>query len=440
MFAPLLSEVDPKEGQEGSIDPLGMYPIADALGIRLAPGVRERQSRPRFLTAMAVSLAVCERFDDERIATDEVSEPWQVFEWYVVEGLVRILGGTGRLSRLPGTEKAAAAIRDGVPLSATRYLKSPRVFGFHGIYRTLATEVGIQFVDRLGEAGYELLTVWSEEQGLRGFYGSQRGPGTDLRQQLESAIEDGLQKACTCRSPGWSGWTFLAEHLSPDDIGKRERACLKQILRRDGTGYRREILDCLATADGQQALANVTKRGRSSERSFHRALRKHADPSLSQLLETINTYEKFARYLFDAFEDCLFEMSQAKRRVSASQLGASCKSVSRAAERVPDAYKAAEAMLSDYDLAGRFQETFRDFAEPRSAEEWTSCLLEHHRRIQRDKPPNGKAPWFERFDDRTYIVRAGYVRNEPHVHEDEYVHMYRSNALMSFAYDLGLAT
>jgi hypothetical protein len=57
MFAPLLSEADPKQSQEGSIDPLGTYPIADALAVRLAPGVRERQSRPRFLTAMAVSFA-----------------------------------------------------------------------------------------------------------------------------------------------------------------------------------------------------------------------------------------------------------------------------------------------------------------------------------------------------------------------------------------------
>ena len=45
MLAPLLSEADPKESQEGTIDPLGTYPIADALAVRLAPGVRERRVR-----------------------------------------------------------------------------------------------------------------------------------------------------------------------------------------------------------------------------------------------------------------------------------------------------------------------------------------------------------------------------------------------------------
>ncbi len=39
-----LSEYDPPLTSEGSIDPLGLYPIADALGVRLVPGVRERQS------------------------------------------------------------------------------------------------------------------------------------------------------------------------------------------------------------------------------------------------------------------------------------------------------------------------------------------------------------------------------------------------------------
>ncbi len=438
VFAPLLSEIDPKESQEGSIDPLGMYPIADALGIRLAPGVRERQSRPRFLTAMAVSLALCERFDEERVATDEVSEPWQVFEWYAVEGLVRTLGESGRLNRLPGTEKATDAIRDRVPLSSARYLKSPRIFGFHGVYRTLATEVGIQSADRLGDAGYDLLNVWSEEQSVQGFYGTSRGPGTTWRQCLESAIEDGLQKSCTCRGPGWNGWDFFADHLAPDAIGKRERACLRQILQRDPNGYRREVIDFLSTTEGQQTLLKVTARGRTSEKSFHRALRNGADKLLAQLLDTIDAYETFAGYLFDAYEDCLCEMSQTKRRVSPLELSTSCKSVARAAERVPDAYETAREMLLEYDLALRFQESFEAFAESRPAADWASCLLDHHRKVQRHKPPNGKAPWFERFDDGTYMIRAGYVRDKPHVHENEYVHMYRSNALFSFAQDLGL--
>ena len=87
MLMPLLSEADPQVSAEGSIDPLGIYAIADALAVRMIPGVRERQQHPRFLTSIAVSLSLCNEFDDELVASDGVSEPWQVFEWHLVEGM-----------------------------------------------------------------------------------------------------------------------------------------------------------------------------------------------------------------------------------------------------------------------------------------------------------------------------------------------------------------
>lgn len=83
ILRPLLTEADPATSSEGSIDPLGTYAIADSLALQLAPGVRERQSHPRFLTASVVSMAVCGEFDEEVVASDGISEPWQVFEWYL---------------------------------------------------------------------------------------------------------------------------------------------------------------------------------------------------------------------------------------------------------------------------------------------------------------------------------------------------------------------
>ena len=150
---PLLSQYDPAERAEGSIDPLGTYAIADAMAVRLAPGVRERQGSPRFLTAIAVSLAVCETFDDGVLAADGESPPWQVFEWYVVEGLVRTLRDEAELRGLPGREKARRALEEGVPLSRDRYLKTASVFGYHGVYRVLARELGIEAAGRLGGRG-----------------------------------------------------------------------------------------------------------------------------------------------------------------------------------------------------------------------------------------------------------------------------------------------
>ena len=78
---PLLSDKDPLASTEGALNPLGLFSIADSLANKLIPGVRERQSHPRFLTAIAVSLAVCSGFAEEMLASDRISEPWQVFEW-----------------------------------------------------------------------------------------------------------------------------------------------------------------------------------------------------------------------------------------------------------------------------------------------------------------------------------------------------------------------
>ena len=52
---PNLSDYDPIKSAEGALDPLGLYAIADNLAIKLVPGIRERMSHPRFLTAIASS-------------------------------------------------------------------------------------------------------------------------------------------------------------------------------------------------------------------------------------------------------------------------------------------------------------------------------------------------------------------------------------------------
>ena len=136
-----------------------------------------RRTHPRFLTATAVSLAVCGEFDEETLASDRSSEPWLVLEWYLVEGLVRSSPSPDETRGLPGSQKAAKAKDENVPLSAKRYLKSPSIFGFHGIYRLLARTLGVEIKSggSLGDAGAELLSVWSKEQGLDGFIGTAGG-------------------------------------------------------------------------------------------------------------------------------------------------------------------------------------------------------------------------------------------------------------------------
>ena len=123
---------------------------------------------------MAVSAAVCAEFDEDRLAADGQSPPWLVFEWYAVEGLVGD-ADKSQFRGVPGSLKAQKARQDQVPLSAKRYLKTPSIFGFHGVYRLLARTLGIERDGQLAATGEELLDVWSKERGLPGFVA--RAPG-----------------------------------------------------------------------------------------------------------------------------------------------------------------------------------------------------------------------------------------------------------------------
>lgn len=48
----VLTSYDPPGTSEGTLDPLGLYQIADQLAMQLVPAVRERMQRIRFLTAL----------------------------------------------------------------------------------------------------------------------------------------------------------------------------------------------------------------------------------------------------------------------------------------------------------------------------------------------------------------------------------------------------
>ncbi len=256
LLLPSLSQADPRESLEGSIDPLGTYAIADRMAVRLVPGIRERQRHPRFLTTIAVSLSLCGEFEDGVVASDDVSEPWQVFEWLVVEGLVRAtpLSDSDSLRGLPGRDKAAAAKKDGLHLSAPRYLKTPSVFGFHGIYRALARSLDIELAGRLSEGGSELLTVWQKERGLDGFTGTSNGPGAAMRRLLIDAIHDALAQGSVTKRDKWPGFEFIKDHLGIYNSGIEESACLQSmLLNSEGDAqFRHEILQALLSAEGKQ--------------------------------------------------------------------------------------------------------------------------------------------------------------------------------------------
>lgn len=437
MLLPMLSEAHPKVSAEGSIDPLGMYAIADSLAVRMIPGVRERQTHPRFLTSIAVSLSLCCEFPEETVAADGISEPWQVFEWYFVEGMVRTTKESALLRGLPGQDKAKRSIDDNVPLSEKRYLKSPTVFGFHGVYRALARDTEVERADRLGEVGYDLVSTWEKEQGLEGFSGTSEGHGKAVRRQLLDAVRDGIKSGAVARKAGWAGWQFFTEHLGIYGAGKRESRVIAHALLNPASGFRKEVLGCLIGPEGKNLWSSEQEAKSLSERRFHELLVTGASRELRQLLEAISVYEEFCRLLQDAFDDCLYWLSQYQTRIQPSELGGLV-GVKRAAERVPEIFGEVSERLSLFGEAVRFQESFSSLAERLPSAEWLERLLDHHCRVQYSKPPTGKAPWFDRFDDGSCMIRTGYVRETGGRHNDNYVHAYRTQSLWSFARDLGL--
>ena len=436
-LAPLLTEKDEIESGEGGIDPLGTEPFADRLAIKLVPGVRERQRHPRFLTAMAVSLTLCEEFGEEVLACDGVSEPWLVWEWYLVEGMVRTLGSNpNAIKGLPGRDKAAAAISDGVPLSAKRYLKTPAVFGFHAIYRLLAHELDVERSGRLGERGYELLNIWSREQSLQGF-GKGVGPGRYIREQLHDALSLGLEKGAVARGNGWSGWRFFADHLAPYRLGRRESRFLRNALVDDDVGFRRAVMEYLVSEEGQHLWRTEVSSGNFPERQFHEALARHAPADLRELLRAISDFERFARLVQDAFDDCLHKMTCKRGKVLPAELGR-LPSVRLACKRIPEIFSKVMDSLEPFKEALRFQQAFASLANVGTATEWLEQLMQHHRGIQGQKAPDGKNPWVERSDDGSYVIRPLYLRDAPARGDNSYVHLFRTNSLWSFARDLRL--
>jgi len=427
---PMLSVRDPVGSGGGSLDPLGLTPIGEQLAVELIPGFRERQTHPRYLTAIAVSHAVCDGFPADTVASDGVSEPWQVFEWYVVEGLVRS-AETDSEVRVPGSQKTRAALAQNLPLCASRYLKTPSIFGFHGVYRLLARTLHVEQADHLADFGFELLDVWQKEQNLPGFHGSVDGVGKKIRQQFTEAVKIGLEKGATDRSAAWAGWKNLHAYLEPTKAGPKEAALIWAKLKSENTGFSAEVLDFLVSQEGQSLVRDSD----AGERAIYGALKKIGSTDLRQRITTIQHYENFCRLLHGAFEICRYEITQARGGMQAKELSR-LTAVKRAAEHLPDAFQKAEESLTDPIRQSRFLNVFQSFGQKLRPEDFVVALYEHHKRIQKMKPPDGKVSWLERHFNGSLIIRPDYQLLKLPEMNEEFVNPYRINALSKFAKDL----
>ncbi len=432
--APFSSEFDPSEEAEGSIDPLGLAPVYERLADRLLPAVTVRMGRPRFVTAMAIGACICERWDADSLAADEITPPWLVWEWFVVEAFVRAEELLAEKSSIPGIQKVGRAVRSRRPVSAAAYLKTPGTFGFTGVFRRLVLEVGILTEDgRLDDGGYELATAWAKDQGLSGIVDGSSGDGYAWRERLRRAVSQGMEKGHTTYQPG-EFWRDLAQRLDPARPGRNERkVLLNRILSRAGQV---DMIACLHKALIEQGGVD----DREGEAPFLRKLSSHAPTELRQLLTAIDAYEAFGRAITDAFDALRYCASIN----GGAPVDAKAFSSTKAATTALKALRPSLARILNHPMLLEWErerpgllQAVEQFEGVRNSGELFDAILNHHTRVQKNKPPNSKRDWFERAPRGKVVVRSGYSLHEPPEGPGAYVHEYRIPTFSRFLADLG---
>lgn len=431
---PFSSEFDPSEEGEGSIDPLGLQPGYERLADRLLPAITVRMGNPRLVTAMALGARVCEDWDTDAVASDGITPPWLVWEWFVVEAFVRAEDSQREVSGVPGTRKVRRALRTKRPVGATSYLKTPTAFGFTGVFRRLAVGIGILTDDgHLDDRGYELLAAWAKDQALAGIIDASTGDGHAFRERLRHAVGQGMEKGHTT----WQSrdfWRELAQRLDPLAPGSNERKfLLDQILLRAG-----QVDMVVRLKDALIAEGGVGER--QEEAPFLRKLSASAPADFKELLTAIDAYEAFGRAITDAFDG----LRHCASINGGAAVGPQDFSATPAAKRSLAALAPSLARIREHpkllewehDRYGLLQ-AIELFETVHSSAELFDAVLNHHEHVQDNKPPNGKRTWFERSLPGKIVLRPGYVLPEASDGEGSYVHEYRIPTFSRFLGHLG---
>jgi hypothetical protein len=426
---PFLTTYDPAGTSEGALDPLGLYQIADQLAVQLVPGVRERMQRIRFLTAMAVGALVTEDLHDNSDIRD--ASPYLVWEWLVVEALMRTRADETGVWGIPGSLVARRALSQHGYLDARSYLKTPRIFGFHGVYKRLA--IRLRLVDvhlGTGPNTEALVDAWARSIGFGGLKVAK-----PLLSSWTNEVKRCLNEKPPRTRPNWTikTWSDLAEAFAPYRCGLQEKRYLRNLLLAE-TDQRLGVLPTVWQLLSQNNNELLT------EESLHDQLQVRA-PSCVSLLHAIRSYEAFARSLQDAF-DLL--------RAEAATLDATGFEVTRIAKdsdfqqsthdlhkRYATAQQAlGEVTFTSVSLQNLFEKRFERFADPLDAGSCALFLCEQHERVQRDKSAAGKRPWFDRLGMNRIYVRHAYREKRRDIQPNSYLHDYRMRPIQRFYSDL----
>ncbi|MBK6427799.1 MAG: hypothetical protein IPF82_16855 [Blastocatellia bacterium] len=426
---PFLTTFDPPGSSEGTLDPLGLYQIANQLAVQLVPAVRERMQRIRFLTAMAVGAFVTEGLDDDPQHRD--ASPYLVWEWMVVETFVRSMADDPTIRGIPGILKSRRAIQEYGYLDARSYLKTPRIFGFHGVYKRLAVHLGIVDVHLgRGPNAAGLVDAWARDRGLDDIDGAK-----SLFSSWRETLRRGLAEKPPRTKPAWTNqaWADLAQAFAPANAGTREKRYLRQLL--------------LATADRPLgALPSIWKLREEfpddaySEEAIHNRL-EHVAPSYGPLIRGIRAYEAFARSLRDAFDVLKTAAAGPDARGFSVTEIASNEEFVVSVRGLSDRFDSARQLLSGIDTTGLllrnlFDERFAVFEQPLEAGECALALCAHHESVQQRKSADGKRPWFDRIGPQRIYIRHAYREDPRDIQPGRYVHTYRGWPIQQFYSDL----
>lgn len=428
---PVLTEADPEVAGEGSLDPMRLAPIADRLADLLAPDVRARMDRIRFLTAISVGTFITQELRDEPPG-DNVSTPQICFEWFVIEAFIREAKSSGALDKggVPGSAKAHSVVRlQNGHLTARNYLKTPKVFGFHGVYNPLALGLGLIDSDKqAAEHTTELVRAWERDSDLPGFVDLRTSQaGGRLRRRLTDVVRASFRSG-QCQDPtGRDTWKLTAIALSPNNVGTTERHELRRLLLDDRHPLRREL--ALLTHAARDQLDTEAAAVELEPRALALVL-PTVSSELARRIRAVLAYEHFSVRLEGALRQLCYR--------SATQLGQFAPSdfeddavLTKCASEISGSLQHLREQLDGFDMQVDVERSFGEFEQRTSTAEFIEHTLRFHEEVQAGK---GKQSWFAAYG-RGWSVRPPYRHASPFEVDDRFIHPFRVAALLRFMKD-----
>lgn len=438
---PRASAYDPPTADEGRLDPLGLASVADRIADSYARPLRARMRRVRFLTTMALGGLFINDLAGVKPAVAG-DTPDVALERIVVECLARSNSTENRLdSGIPGITKAHAALLSKSRLSARGYLKSPRVFGFFGVYRPLAAAIGL--TDSTGgtlATGASVLQALEKDQQLNGLANVSHGSvGSGFIDWLTSETGKALETGGNAFSPRSPFVDMVTKVSNPGAARKRERAALSKVLANpmpslhpsDEESYL-EVLSLLSSWDSEGW----------SEVNIAEYLLNAGTAIVKARMQMLIHFEEFARDITWAFADYRYLAGRAFGGVPSNQALSDSQAFGLVAQTLSTRFRTALGSMNmaiefgvDPGIAARFSESFGQFGDVTTASEAVEIMMIHHTSIQRNKAPHGKRAWLEETNNG-WAVRPMFTVEEPPERNKGFVHPYRLNTFVNFLADV----